>query len=153
MTEAELPVIADADALFELEPAAWPAPRVLTPHEGELARLLGRASREIAAHRVAAVREAAERFGCVVLLKGGDSLVATPGRGMLLSSLGLPSLATAGTGDVLTGIVAAFLAKGMDAQLAAAAAAAAQQLASVEAPQRAGLVAGDLLEALPRALR
>src|SRR5579864_3089567 len=148
-----LPAVVDADALFGLEPAQWPAPRVLTPHEGELGRLLGRDSKEIAAHRIASVREAAERFGCVVLLKGPDTLVAAPGRGLLVSSLGLPSLATAGTGDVLTGIIGAFLAKGMDAQLAAAAAAAAQQRASVEAPQRAGLVAGDLIDALPRVLR
>ena len=153
LVEVELPAVVDADALFGLEPAPWPGPRVLTPHEGELARLLGRDSKEIAAHRIASVREAAERFDCVVLLKGSDTLVAAPGRGLLVSSLGLPSLATAGTGDVLTGIVAAFLAKGMDAQLAAAAAAAAQQRASVEAPQRAGLVASDLIEALPRVLR
>jgi NAD(P)H-hydrate epimerase len=147
-----LPAVVDADALFELEPAAWPAPRVLTPHEGELARLIGRDSEDVAAHRIASVREAAERFGCVVLLKGADTIVAEPGRGLLVSSLGLPSLATAGTGDVLTGIIAAFLAKGMDAQLAAAAGAAAQQRASVEASQRAGLVASDLIEALPRVL-
>jgi ADP-dependent NAD(P)H-hydrate dehydratase / NAD(P)H-hydrate epimerase len=147
-----IPAVVDADALFGLEPAEWPAPRVLTPHEGELGRLLGRPSHEIAAHRVAAVREAAERFGCVVLLKGADTLVAAPGRGLLVSSLGLPSLATAGTGDVLTGIVGAFLAKGMDPQVAAAAAAAAQQLASVAAGQRAGLIAGDLIEALPGVL-
>ncbi len=153
LAELALPAVVDADALFELEPADWPAPRVLTPHEGELARLLGRDSKEIAAHRIASVQEAAERFRCVVLLKGPDTLVAAPGRGLLVSALGLPSLATAGTGDVLTGIVAAFLAKGMDAQLAAAAAAVAQQRASVEAPQRAGLVASDLIEALPRALK
>jgi len=152
LAEVDKPAVVDADALFELEPAGWPAPRVLTPHEGELGRLLGRDSKEIAAHRLSSVREAAGRFGCVVLLKGPDTLVAAPGRGLLVSSLGLPSLATAGTGDVLTGIVGAFLAKGMDAQLAAAAAAAAQQLASVAAEQRAGLVAGDLIEALPRVL-
>jgi NAD(P)H-hydrate epimerase len=152
LAELELPVVVDADALFELEPADWPAPRVLTPHEGELARLLGRESRDVAAHRLASAREAAERFDCVVVLKGPDSIVAAPGRGMLVSALGLPSLATAGTGDVLTGIVGAFLAKGMEPRLAAAAACAAQQRASVEAPQRAGLIAGDLLEALPRAL-
>ena len=152
LAEAAVPAVVDADALFELEPEEWPAPRVLTPHEGELGRLLGRPSKEIAAHRLAAVREAADRFRCVVLLKGADTLVAAPGRGVLVSSLGLPSLATAGTGDVLTGIVAAFLAKGMEPQLAAAAGAAAQQRASVEAPQRAGLVASDLLEALPRVL-
>ena len=152
LAEAAVPAVVDADALFELEPADWPAPRVLTPHEGELGRLLGRPSKEIAAHRLAAVREAADRFRCVVLLKGADTLVAAPGRGVLVSSLGLPSLATAGTGDVLTGIVAAFLAKGMEPQLAAAAGAAAQQRASVEAPQRAGLVASDLIDALPRVL-
>jgi len=152
LAEAELPAVVDADALYGLEPGDWPAPRVLTPHEGELGRLLGRPSAEIAAHRLAAVREAADRFDCVVLLKGADTLVAAPGRGVLVAAHGLPSLATAGTGDVLTGIVAAFLAKGVEPQLAAAAGAVAQQRASVEAPQRAGLVAGDLVDALPRAL-
>jgi ADP-dependent NAD(P)H-hydrate dehydratase / NAD(P)H-hydrate epimerase len=152
LAQLELPVVVDADALFELEPGEWPAPRVLTPHEGELARLLGRDSREVAAHRLAAVREAAERFRCVVLLKGPDTLVAAPGEKLLVAALGLPSLATAGTGDVLTGIIGAFLAKGMDARLAAVAGAAAQQRASVEAEQRAGLVASDVVEALPRAL-
>jgi len=152
LAELELPVVVDADALFELEPADWPGPRVLTPHEGELARLLGRESHEVAAHRLASVREAVERFGCVVVLKGPDTLVATPDSALFVSSLGLPSLATAGTGDVFTGIVAAFLAKGLDPQLAATAAAAAQQRASVEAPQRTGLVASDLIDALPRAL-
>jgi hydroxyethylthiazole kinase-like uncharacterized protein yjeF len=150
LAEVELPVVVDADALYELEPGDWPGPRVLTPHEGELARLLGRESKEIAAHRLASVREAAERYRCVVLLKGADSLIAAPGRGVLVSALGLPSLATAGTGDVLTGIVAAFLAKGMEPQLATACAAAAHGLASIEAPQRTGLVASDLIEALPR---
>jgi ADP-dependent NAD(P)H-hydrate dehydratase / NAD(P)H-hydrate epimerase len=152
LAEVPLPLVADADALFELEPGDWPAPRVLTPHEGELGRLLGRSSKEVATHRLASVREAAERFGCVVLLKGPDTLVAEPGRGVLVSALGLPSLATAGTGDVLTGILAAFLAKGMEPQLAAVAATVAQQRASVVAPQRAGLVASDLIEALPQVL-
>src|SRR5690348_15721859 len=152
LREVELPAVVDADALFELEPGEWPAPRVLTPHEGELARLLGRESSEIAAHRLASVQEAAERFGSVVVLKGEDSLVAAPGRGVWVCALGLPSLATAGTGDVLTGVTAAFLAKGMEPQRAAAAACAAQQLASREAAQRYGLVASDVVEALPRAL-
>jgi NAD(P)H-hydrate epimerase len=152
LREVELPAVVDADALFELEPGEWPAPRVLTPHEGELARLLGRESSEIAAHRLASVQEAAERFDSVVVLKGEDSLVAAPGRGVWVCALGLPSLATAGTGDVLTGVTAAFLAKGMEPQRAAAAACAAQQLASHMASQRFGLVASDVVEALPRAL-
>jgi NAD(P)H-hydrate epimerase len=149
LAELPLPVVADADALYELEPAGWPAPRVLTPHEGELERLLGH---EVKSRRLASVQEAAERFGCVVLLKGPDTLVAAPGRGLLVSACGRPSLATAGTGDVLTGIVAAFLAKRLEPQLAAAAAALAQQRASVEATQRAGLVASDLIDVLPRVL-
>jgi NAD(P)H-hydrate epimerase len=152
LTQVELPAVVDADALFELEPSEWPAPRVLTPHEGELARLLGRESRDVAAHRLASVREAAETFDAVVVLKGEDSLVAAPRRGVLVCALGLPSLSTAGTGDVLTGITAAFLAKGMEPQRAAAAACAAQQLASRETAQRYGLVASDVVEALPRAL-
>ena len=152
LAEVELPAVVDADALFELEPGHWPAPRVLTPHEGELARLLERESKEIAAHRLASVQEAAERFDAVVVLKGDDSLVAAPGRGVLVVAMGRPSLSTAGTGDVLTGVTAAFLAKGMEPQTAAAAACAAQQLASHEAAQRYGLVAGDVVEALPRAL-
>jgi len=152
LEEAEVPAVVDADALFGLEPGEWAAPRVLTPHEGELARLLGRESKEVAAHRLVAVREAAETFRCVVVLKGEDSLVAAPGAGVLVCALGLPSLSTAGTGDVLTGVTAAFLAKGMEPQRAAAAACAAQQLASREAAQRYGMVAGDVVEALPLAL-
>ena len=152
LAEVEVPAVVDADALFELERGEWPAPHVLTPHEGELARLLGRESKEIAAHRLASVQEASERFDCVVVLKGEDSLVAAPGRGVLVCALGLPSLSTAGTGDVLTGITAAFLAKGMEPHQAAAAACAAQQLASREASQRYGLVASDVIEALPRVL-
>jgi NAD(P)H-hydrate epimerase len=87
-----------------------------------------------------------------VLLKGPDTIVAAPGAGEIVVSLGRPSLATAGTGDVLTGIVSAFLAKGVEPQLAAAAAAAAQQCASVQAPHQGGLVAGDLIDALPQVL-
>lgn len=152
LAEVEVPAVVDADALFELEPGNWPAPRVLTPHEGELARLLGRESKEIAAHRLASVREAAEKFDAVVVLKGEDSLVAAPDGGVIVSALGLPSLSTAGTGDVLTGITVAFLAKGMEPQRAAAAACAAQQLASHAASQRYGLVASDVIEALPSVL-
>src|SRR5207237_7535062 len=92
LAELALPVVVDADALFELEPAEWPAPRVLTPHEGELARLLAREPKEVAAHRLASVREAAEKFHAVVVLKGEDSLVAAPGGGVLACALGLPSL-------------------------------------------------------------
>jgi NAD(P)H-hydrate epimerase len=152
LAELRLPVVADADALFELEPAPWPAPRVLTPHSGELARLLGRESDWVDAHRLEALRTAVDRFGCVVLLKGADTLVGAPGEGVLISTAGTPALATAGSGDVLTGVVAAFLAKGMDARLATGAAAYAHGRAAELVQHERGVVASDLIAALPRAL-
>jgi NAD(P)H-hydrate epimerase len=151
LAELQVPVVLDADALFELQPFQRSAPTVITPHEGELARLLGEKSSWVAAHRLEAVQRGAERFGCVCLLKGADTLVAEPGSGVWVSALGTPALATAGSGDVLTGVAAAFLAKGLEARTAAAAAAAACQLASQQVPQR-GAVASDVLHALPAAL-
>ncbi len=148
----DLPVVLDADALWELEPYARAAPTVLTPHTGELAGLLGADAREIEAHRLDAVRRAASRFGAVVLLKGADTLVASPREGVLVASYGTPALATAGSGDVLTGIVAAFLAKGMEPRLAAATAAVAHGVASELLDPQPGVVASDLLPALQRAL-
>jgi NAD(P)H-hydrate epimerase len=152
LEETDLPAVVDADALFELEPFERDAPTVLTPHSGELARLLGETSDWVDAHRLEALARAVERFGCVVLLKGAEMLIGAPGEGALVCSIGRPSLATAGTGDVLTGIVGAFLAKGLEPRLAAAAGAAALGRASIEAPHEAGLVASDLLAVLPRVL-
>jgi ADP-dependent NAD(P)H-hydrate dehydratase / NAD(P)H-hydrate epimerase len=148
----DLPVVLDADALWELEPFARAAPTVLTPHSGELARLLGTDSREVDAHRLDAVRRAASRFGSIVLLKGADTLVASPREGVLVAAYGTPALATAGTGDVLTGVVAAFLAKGMEPPLAAATAAVAHGLAAHLVEPATGMVASDLLPALRLAL-
>jgi ADP-dependent NAD(P)H-hydrate dehydratase / NAD(P)H-hydrate epimerase len=152
LERVELPAVVDADALFELEPFERDASTVLTPHAGELARLLGTDSSWVDAHRLAAARKAAERFDAVVLLKGPDTIVASPEGGVVVSDFGPPALAAAGTGDVLTGVVAAFLAKGREAGVAAAAAAVAHGRAAELAPHRAGLVAGDLLETLPAAL-
>jgi ADP-dependent NAD(P)H-hydrate dehydratase / NAD(P)H-hydrate epimerase len=147
-----VPVVLDADALWELEPFARAAPTVLTPHSGELARLLGTDAREIDAHRLDAVRRATARFGSVVLLKGADTLVGAPREGVLVARYGTPALATAGTGDVLTGVVAAFLAKGVDAQQAAAVAAVAHGVAAELTEPQAGLIASDLLPGLRLAL-
>jgi ADP-dependent NAD(P)H-hydrate dehydratase / NAD(P)H-hydrate epimerase len=151
LEETDLPTVVDADGLFGLEPFGRSAPTVLTPHAGELARLLGRASAWVDAHRLEAVGGAAERFGCVCLLKGADTIVAAPGQGVLVCRLEHPTLATAGTGDVLTGVIAAFLAKGLEARLAAAAAAIACDAAAGLGPDR-GLVASDVVSLLPRAL-
>jgi ADP-dependent NAD(P)H-hydrate dehydratase / NAD(P)H-hydrate epimerase len=154
------PIVLDADALWAVVGHLdWVFARdsstVLTPHEGELARLLGRKSDWVQSRRLDAAQAGADDVGAVVLLKGADTLVAAPGRGVLVSDLGNPGLATAGAGDVLTGVVAAFLAKGMDARLAAAAAAAAHGVAAGIGAERhgsAGLLARDVVEALSPAL-
>ena len=148
----EQPVVVDADALFGLEPLERAAQTVLTPHAGELARLLDTDSGWVSEHRLEAAQQGAERFDAVLLLKGPDTIVAAPGTGAIVCDLGPPSLATAGTGDVLTGVVAAFLAKGLEPQLAAATAAIAHARAAELVPYRAGLIAGDLLASLPVAL-
>ena len=152
LAEAKQPAVVDADALFELEPGDWAGPRVLTPHSGELGRLIGEESSWVDAHRLEAARRAVERYRCVVLLKGPDTIVAAPGEDVLVSASGSPALATAGTGDVLTGVIAAFLAKGLDARLAAAAGAFAHGRAAELVPEQVGLIASDVVAALPRAL-
>jgi len=144
-------LVLDADALHGLEPGDWGPRAVLTPHAGELARLLGEDSAWVGAHRLEAALRGAERFGCVCLLKGADTIVAAPGQGVLVAVADAPGLASAGTGDVLTGILAAFLAKGIEPRLAAAAAATAHALAARSLPQR-GLRASDVVDALPGVL-
>jgi NAD(P)H-hydrate epimerase len=152
LERVDLPAVIDADALFELEPIARSAATVLTPHAGELGRLLGKDARWVDAHRLAAAHEAAERFGAVVLLKGADTIVASSDGTAIVSDLAPPSLATAGTGDVLTGILAAFLSKAVEPATAAAAAAVAHALAARSVAHQSGLLASDLLETLPAAL-
>jgi NAD(P)H-hydrate epimerase len=156
LDRVELPVVLDGDGLWALAGhLEWvfsrDAPTVLTPHAGELGRLLERDSAWVDANRLEAVEGAADDVGAVVLLKGADTIVAAPGKGPLVCDLGNPGLASAGTGDVLTGIVGALLAKGMDARRAAAAGAALGGVAAREAARtrgEAGLVARDVIEAL-----
>jgi hydroxyethylthiazole kinase-like uncharacterized protein yjeF len=144
---------AHAGALDDL--AARAAPTVLTPHAGELARLLGRTSAQIGARRLASAREAARRAHAVVVLKGDDTIVASPDGLVAINDLGAPALATAGTGDVLSGVIGAFLAKGLDPFAAACAGvrrhAAAGRVAAAEVGA-GGVIASDVIAALPRAL-
>jgi NAD(P)H-hydrate epimerase len=146
----DVPAVVDADALHELAPFERRAPTVLTPHSGELGRLLGRESQDVDAHRLDALAQAVERYGCVVLLKGADTLVGAPGEGVWVVGDNVPELATAGTGDVLTGIIAAFLAKRLGGREAAAAAAIAHRKAARLAGRARGLMAGDVADALSR---
>jgi len=155
----EAPLLIDADGLNAHIDALETlrertAPTVLTPHEGELARLLGIESGEVSAHRLRYARDAAERSGAIVVLKGDDSLVATPGGAVAVSPGATAALATAGTGDVLSGVIGALLSKGMDAFAAAAGGVLAHARAGKVVAARLGAdhtVAGDVIEALPEA--
>jgi NAD(P)H-hydrate epimerase len=156
----EAPLLVDADGLNAHAGALElfrerEAPTVLTPHEAELGRLLGLEPEQVAAHRLEHARDAAERSGAVVLLKGDDTIVAVPGGPVAISPGGSPALATAGTGDVLSGLIGALLAKRMDAFEAAALGALAHVLAAQAAAARLGadhVMAGDVIEALPQGL-
>jgi hydroxyethylthiazole kinase-like uncharacterized protein yjeF len=159
---ANTPLVLDADGLNAhaeeggLESLTErKAPTILTPHVGELARLLRVENGEVDAHRLKSVLEAARRSGAVVVLKGDDTLVATPDGRVAVSPGDAPALATAGTGDVLSGITGAFLAKGVDPFTAACAAVMihvkAGRIAAREVGSE-GVIASDVIAALPKAL-
>jgi len=149
-----VPVIVDADGLHALGAGdraaaalgAMRAPAVLTPHDGEFARLAGG---DPGPDRIAAARGLAERLGAVVLLKGPTTVVARPDGRVLLAAAGSPRLATAGTGDVLAGVIAAFVARGMAPFEAAALGAHVHGAAAGLGPPE-GLLAGDLADLVAR---
>jgi len=159
---ATVPVVVDADGLYALGtgdeiaaalgsvPRAAPGARersaVLTPHDGEFARLSGAAP---GPDRISAAQELARRGGAVVLLKGPTTVVADPAGNVLLATAGSPRLATAGTGDVLSGAIGAFVARGVEPHPAAALAAHVHGRAAELGPSE-GLVAGDLADLLGR---
>lgn len=147
----EGPVVADADALNLLVEAAekrrpeW----VLTPHPGEAARLLGTTVPEIESDRYQAMRELVSQHGTAVVLKGAGTLVGAPGQVPALIAAGNPGMATAGMGDVLSGVIGALLGQELDGFTAAAAGAGWHALAADEAARHVGmtgLLAGDLCE-------
>ncbi|MCB0862990.1 MAG: NAD(P)H-hydrate dehydratase [Solirubrobacterales bacterium] len=154
------PLVLDADALSTFGTdlsslAKRPAATVLTPHAGETARLLGLDSAEVSAHRLRSARDLATKAGAVVVLKGDDTIV-TDGQRIAVNTLPAPALATAGTGDVLAGITGGFLARGLGVFEAASAAvfthAAAGEIATLEIGNRDGVIAGDVIRAIPRAM-
>ncbi len=157
----EAPLVIDADGLgavagrLELI-AAREAPTVLTPHAGELGRLLERDSEAISAHRLAAAREAAEAAGAIVVLKGDDTIV-TDGIRVAVNAIAAPALATAGSGDVLSGLTAALLARGLEPFAAACAAVLAHARAGRDAAARIGIaesvIATDVIDSIPAGLR
>jgi NAD(P)H-hydrate epimerase len=156
----ELPLLIDADALNAhagrlASLAARPAATVMTPHAGELARLLESDSEAVGARRLESARRAAAQAGAIVVLKGDDTIVAEPGGRAAVNRGGAPALATAGTGDVLSGVIGAYLAKRMDPFHAACAGVFVHAAAGRIAAERIGtegVIAGDVIAALPAAL-
>ncbi|HEY2715292.1 MAG TPA: NAD(P)H-hydrate dehydratase [Solirubrobacterales bacterium] len=156
------PLVIDADGLNAFAGhrldriATRRAPTILTPHAGELGRLLARDSAEIEAHRLEAARDAAAISGAVVVLKGDDTIVAD-GERVAVNAVSAPGLATAGTGDVLSGLTAALLARGLEPFAAACAAVLAHARAGREAARRIGapesVIATDVIAAIPAGLR
>jgi ADP-dependent NAD(P)H-hydrate dehydratase / NAD(P)H-hydrate epimerase len=158
IAEADVPIVIDADALnaVAVDPSvllarhnAGYAPAVLTPHAGEYERLAGR---PVGDDRLAAARDLAARLHAIVLLKGPGTVIAAPDGDAVINRTGGPALATAGTGDVLTGIIGALLAQGADPFHAAATGAYVHGRAADAAPTAPDIVASDLVSALPRTL-
>jgi len=157
LAAVEAPLVLDADGLNafagEIQRiAAHSGPTVLTPHAGELGRLLDRSAEDVSAHRLAAAREAAQTAEAVVVLKGDDTIV-TDGDRVAVNALAAPALATAGTGDVLSGIAAALLARGLEPFAAACAAVVAHARAGRDAAARLGaaeaVIATDVIASIP----
>jgi len=157
---AAIPLLLDADGLNAHAGALAAlaerrAPTVLTPHAGELGRLLGDDSTTVDAHRLRTVRSAAKVARAIVVLKGDDTLVADPAGRVAVSRGGAPALATAGSGDVLSGVIGAYLAKRMDPFHAACAGVFVHACAgrwAADTLGAEGVIARDLIEALPRVL-
>jgi len=156
---SDVPVLVDADGLTvlaahrDLLPRA--APTLITPHAGELARLLGADRADIEARRLHFARAAAAELGVTVLLKGSTTVIARPdsSQPVLVNSTGSSWLATAGSGDVLSGLAGGLLAQGADPALAAAAAAYLHGVAARLAARDAPIGASDLIGAIPAAIR
>ena len=159
----DLPVLVDADGLTILSQhqALLPrrAPTLITPHAGELARLLGTDPASVEARRLEHARRAAGQLGVTVLLKGSTTVIASPDNGpVLVNPTGTPWLATAGSGDVLSGLTGALLAQGLTPAQAGLAGAylhglAGRLAASPDGAGQAPIGASDLVRALPAAFR
>ncbi|AYY14696.1 NAD(P)H-hydrate dehydratase [Actinobacteria bacterium YIM 96077] len=146
---AGVPVLADADALAYL-PSRLDVPALLTPHAGELARMLGVERADVEARRWHHAREAASRWNATILLKGSTTLVVTPDGEARVNPTGSPALATAGSGDVLAGFAGALLATGLSPLDAGSVAAYIHGMAGQAAASRAGAPSASMvLDALP----
>ena len=147
-----VPLVVDADALRHVE-GPLPVDAVLTPHAGELAAMTGADRADVEARPLHHARAAAERFQCVVLLKGRHTLIAHPDGRVRATTTGVPWLATAGAGDVLAGLVGALLASGLSTYDAASVGSWLHGAAATVASRGGPVQAGDVARALPEAVR
>ncbi len=147
-----LPTVVDADGLRHL-PSRCEAPTVLTPHAGELANMLDVPRSRVEAEMLASAQDAAERWNAVVLLKGGRSVIAAPDGRVRVNTTGVSWLATAGAGDVLSGVIGALLAAGLDCFDAASVGAWLHGSAATLASDGGPMVATDVVAALRETIR
>jgi len=159
VAETNVPIVIDADALnavavdlaaLRVRNASGLPIAVLTPHAGEYERLAGH---PVGPDRVEAARELAQQLRAVVLLKGPGTVIAAPDGHAVIDVTGTAALATAGTGDVLSGVIAALLAQGVEPFAAAATGAYVHGRAATSSPATPDIVASDLVLALPRTLQ
>ena len=159
--EIPIPTVLDADALNHLtQITQWwehlEGPAIVTPHPGEMARLLDRQADEIQANRLAIAREAASRWRVTVVLKGAFTVVASPSGATALSPFANPGLATAGTGDVLAGVIGGLVAQGLQPFEAACCGVYLHGAAGEEVRRElgdTGMIASDLLPLLPKVIQ
>ena len=157
ISECELPVVIDADAINALSLKQGgleflDEKKILTPHPGEMARLIGLENREVQANRLKVSREFSQKWHCNLVLKGARTIVAAPSGILHINPTGNPALATGGTGDVLTGLISGFLARGVREVKAASAGVYLHGLAADYFDGQngeSGLIAGDLTDAIP----
>ncbi len=161
LRKADKPLVIDADGINNLAGEFdliqnYPSDLVFTPHVGELSRLTGVSQKDILHNRVQITRESAQKLRAVVLLKGAPTLIASPEGTVYFNVTGNPGMATAGSGDVLTGLIAGFLAQGLSGLQAALTGAFVHGMAgdlAAETLGQRGIIAGDILNAVPEALR
>jgi len=154
-TAQRLPLVVDADALNFLKPR-HKAQMIITPHPGEMSRLMKKSIEYIQKHRVAIAKQAAQKYNCIIVLKGNKTVIADPQGKIFINPTGNPGMASGGVGDVLTGLIAGFAAQGLatwdSAILGVSLHGLAGDLAAKDKGQYA-MIASDLVEKIPYAIQ
>jgi NAD(P)H-hydrate epimerase len=161
MGNLSAPAVIDADALWHLSDAkelikVSNAPLILTPHPGEMARLLGFSVSEIQADRIGISRDFAAEYGCYLVLKGARTIIAAPSGEIFINTTGNPGMASGGTGDVLAGLIGALLCQGCSPLESSIAGVYIHGLAGDKAADEkgeTGLIARDIIKKMPEVMR